>query len=1675
MPIYLSMQMEISRSFHHDGLILNDGGHGKSDGGGGSGGSVFIKTLTFSGHGNITANGGDGLGKGGGGAGGRIAVHVSWLREFAGVYMAYGGYGFKAGASGTVYYTDTNQGLSHRPSHKINDNKTVYGFGYTKLVIDNQNRNPDIATIIINENNTYYEVDDLETRNHAVLHIHGKNAVLVAHKFSGDRTGLVHLRSGQTMFVEVVESQKGYTVAPVSYKVENGAEIAFPSSLTLLGTRCTFEGFVVGVYDMIVAEGSDVVFSSTTQTGIKENGTYQVLTAPGNITFPEVYVQKGSRLEFSKITESLTFTALIFRIQYHSLVNMNHGTIDSAWVWLESGGRLALDGTGSANETGPGKGITMNQVGTGAGHGGQGGSYTTKMNSGVPYGSVYRPSHFGSGGGNGQGQGGFGGGMLHWKVGQQMELDGLITLRGMNGSGVNSGGGSGGSILIECTNITGYGQINVQGGDGNSLGSGGSGGRIAVHIRFRHKFSGKYKAYGGFGKSIAAAGTVYVEETSRGPQYALLKYNKLTNTSEIVATHRYVEVDCDRRKTNLYTLLFEKQHVKYEFEELFLTGFANLLVRHPPGADNVTVIIHRFLGDGTGRVHIRKNQIIYVEVIESETNETAPPCNFHIDEDAEIVFPAIVDIRGMRTIIEGRITGVHDLSIANGGYLEVSSSTQTARVENRHYVEISEKGNFSFGSITVKRGSILTFTRVKYPLVMTFSEFRIKYQGLITINYGSIYSAYSWIESEGMLLLDGKGYGPEEGPGKGSTFDFIGSGAGHGGDGGKTDTLKGGLPYNSVYSPFMFGSGGGNGRGVGGRGGGKLYWDVGQHLELNGLVGNRGLNGTGSNAGGGSGGSILIKATNMSGHGELAVTGGSGTGLGGGGSGGRIGILCRWRYKYGGKLMDHGGQGSKYGGAAGTIYIEENNRPLQYRNLKYNKRLNKTMMTVNHRYVHIDNAGYDVEGATMLMEEGATYYEFDEMELTGFSRLLLYQRNNQNITAVVHRFFGDKTGQFHLLKHQRVFVEVVESESNITEAPCSYRLDVGSEIIFPSEVRLHGTRTQIEGVMTGVHHLRVESGAQVTVFSTTQTALIENGAYVSISEPGNVSFATLIVKRNGFIELRKINDFLKLTVNELSIKYGGKVQMNHGELLSSMVWLLSHGYLLVDATGHVSEVGLGAGKTISLHGNNIGTGAGHGGEGALNGGHPYGSVYRPQVLGSGGGNGLGKGGHGGGQLLWKVGKRLELNGFLYARGGNGTGASSGGGSGGSILIETTNMTGHGLISVEGGRPTGNGGAGAGGRVAIHCRWRYTFAGKISFHGGIGASLTSSAPAGTMYREQNVKPLEYRHLKYDQHANRSVLLVDNTFLHIDNEGREVPGATVLMEEQTTYYEFYELVLTGYSRLLIYHPKDSTNVTLVAHSFVGDRTGQLHIRNNQVIYAEVVESETNRTEAPCSFLVDEGGELIVPAEFHVHGIRTSISGRLTGVHFLFVEDNARLTISNTAQTAIIENRTYVDITEPGNSSFAHMIVKNGGLLNLVRKPGVTLSVTSTLFEIQYKGTVLVNHAEFYSTFAMIETNGVVRLDAAGHAGSLGPGTPDDFPGKKGSGAGYGGQGGLSSNGHTNGKAYGSVYKPNELGSGGGNGTLKAGGAGNLMFFFVCETINIFNCMHLHLQFFNIFKNI
>ena len=593
---------------------------------------------------------------------------------------------------------------------------------------------------------------------------------------------------------------------------------------------------------------------------------------------------------------------------------------------------------------------------------------------------------------------------------------------------------------------------------------------------------------------------------------------------------------------------------------------------------------------------------------------------------------------------------------------------------------------------------------------------------------------------------------------------------------------------------------------------------MGELLELNGRLSLRGASGVGANAGGGSGGSLLIVTTNMTGHGLIAIDGGNASvnGSGGGGAGGRVAIKCRWRYQFGGRFDNFGGDGGaavrgEHAGASGTTYREENRRELEYRLKKYDAERNATFLAVDHTYMHSDNVGKRSPAATLLMSPDRLAYELSELELTGTARLLLYHPPHApTVSLTVHRFIGDRSGQVHLLARQVLYVEVVESgRSNRTEAPCSYIIDDGAEIVFPSETHVHGTESTIAGRVTGVKHLFIEDGALVQFLSSAQTALVENGSYVRITPPGNFTFDALTVKRGGVAGFGRLTSALSLHVAEFSVKYGGVLVMNEAEIVSSDVRIESTGVFRLD--------GKGRGEGVGVTRDGVGYGASHGGYGGMRAGdeesslaEPYDSVYAPRRAGREGGTGGGTGGAGGaggGVLSWRVGHHMELNGLLSLRGLAGTGKDVGGGSGGALLITATNFSGHGEINVEGGSGVGRGTGGSGGRIAIHCRWRYAYGGRLTNRGGTGAGVfrtAHAAAAGTAYIENNMRPLQYRHLKYATSTNETYFQVDHRFVHVDNEAKAVPVATMIMEERTTSYEFDEMLLTGQARLLFYHP-------------------------------------------------------------------------------------------------------------------------------------------------------------------------------------------------------------------------------------------------------------------------------
>jgi hypothetical protein len=129
------------------------------------------------------------------------------------------------------------------------------------------------------------------------------------------------------------------------------------------------------------------------------------------------------------------------------------------------------------NGNGPGAGQDANG---GGGHGGAGGG----GNGGETNGIAALPISPGSPGGW-RGRGGFtvsgkGGGAIHIRSLKNVTVEGTLTANGFPGTYYAGPGGSGGSIFLAGTGLSGSGMLRAEGGAANQTDGHGGGGRIAV-------------------------------------------------------------------------------------------------------------------------------------------------------------------------------------------------------------------------------------------------------------------------------------------------------------------------------------------------------------------------------------------------------------------------------------------------------------------------------------------------------------------------------------------------------------------------------------------------------------------------------------------------------------------------------------------------------------------------------------------------------------------------------------------------------------------------------------------------------------------------------------------------------------------------------------------------------------------------------------------------------------------------------------------------------------------------------------------------------------------------------------------------------------------------------------------------------------------------------------------
>lgn len=1543
--------LDVKNTITNNGLISANGD--KDLRGGGSGGTVMITANKLNGHGKITSNGGSGN-YSGGGSGGRIAVYVNDY-EYQGMISAYGGTGRYHGAAGTIF-------IKH----------VVTGIKLNTTIVDNNKQESMARTMIMHENRTAYTMRLLRLVNSARLEIASlKNTEMKIDvlQMDGDNSGNFYVRKHQTLSLSASKAvSQQYFMFPWALIVDEGGTLNLAPNLFITRTQSTpslyLAGRLIGGQDLIIGQNALVVVAKSGVIGSSS-------AKPGKFAFRSLRVSSGGRMKFESDVISkipVEIQSLAIDIAYRGLMEGSYLMVETPSLNIAFNGILRADGLGHSASQGPGAG-TLNKGGS---YGGCGGG-NCKL-----YGSLYRAQEFGSGGGSLKATNltaGYGGGIINLKV-DKLNVDGIISSNGGNGS-LSTSGGSGGTInIIIAVEIAGRGKIETTGGDGMVPQTGaGGGGRISILVNDRYSYRGLLHSKGGKGGSLSGSpGTVYIEENRPGIRSKRLIFDNRGNEDQTV--HAYLN------ETNVDL---------YSFNELGLYGRVVLHFEK-------RAILYKVSSDDKSTLHVQDNVAI---TIEPNSKSLQPDYSIHVDPNGEVRVPDVVSFRGVDNRFSGTLTGVLEMIIDVNRKTQFSSTGRTARFVDGKYTHITKRGEYLFSTLQIKRLAKLSFENARLKRIpLTVGNLELNYGAVLQGSWMDIQASSILVNPGALIDLSGQGNVSESGQGAGTTIGSSGTGAGHGGYGGQSNKNHG-LWYGSATKPNITGSGGGNGlSGSGGFGGGFLRVKVVRTLQVDGEIRADGQAGNGSQCGGGSGGSIWITAENIIGNGVIGSNGGNGKGKGGGGSGGRIAVYTQELLSYEGKFEAFGGTGEAVG-AAGTVYIQDNNE------------------RISRKRLWIENLKRDgSRPATVLFEPSMRIFYFDELKMIGSVRFEISSSPKVKSVINIKKFNADGVGEMAVKRNQTLYAEVLEAQESHLTLTTNVHIEEGANMVVASSLTVDGATLKIDGKISNVRHLVVESGSRVQFGLTSQTTFMTGNEFEFQSIPGTQQFASITLKSG--------SDFgapqnLRILVKTLDLK-NGVILRGRFVNIQAQTLLIGRGAALSTNNAINVKSNSGAG-TSSVSG---GSGGGHGSRGGANsantkGGDPFGTIYEPDMPGSPGGNGsiAGSGGNGGGAILITSDYLLN-DGYITANGGNGaTSTGAGGGSGGSVLLKVRReLKGSGVISANGGVGDGGGGCGAGGRIAIHVQTKFDYRGKVQSLGGISSNKLMSGGPGTVFIGEVRYKLEYTQLhvdNQDQGWNHYVTLQEKPIILVFNELHMYKQASIRMAENI-----------------------SSSVTLDVRKLHGDKSGLLHIRNNHKILLEV-HTQSSVSKTPVNLKIDSGGEAVFASKTYIVGsgnVALEVNGTLSNVNDLFVTQNRKVVFHRNA-------RTSKEHEPSATFSFSNLLLYSGSSVTMHDEREMKLIVG--FINIKYSAMLSAHHLGILTGKIDVETGALLSCAGDNAARTAVPSSEvSSLP--NGAGGGHASSGGRGSGG-PGGTYHGSLFNPKDSGRRGGNHniTVLGGQAG------------------------------
>ena len=217
-----------------------------------------------------------------------------------------------------------------------------------------------------------------------------------------------------------------------------------------------------------------------------------------------------------------------------------------------------------------------------------------------------------------------------------------------------------------------------------------------------------------------------------------------------------------------------------------------------------------------------------------------------------------------------------------------------------------------------------------------------------------------------------------------------------------------------------------------------------------------------------------------------------------------------------------------------------------------------------------------------------------------------------------------------------------------------------------------------------------------------------------------------------------------------------------------------------------------------------------------------------------------------------------------------------------MWLSCQEFAGNGIIRASGGSGLQFGGGGGGGRISVDFDNR-TFIGKIEAFGG--ASSHEPGGAGTVYLHNNMK--DFNELIVDNNNVGSPWADDITDVAYDG------GRTWLTPEPNIDVMSFDRVdIRGLSQLAVLTTPAGAPVRWDVGGIVGDRSGILHVMAHQELMMTLSDSDGQQPELLWGVNVYPKGDLKLPDNLVIDGIKMIVAGSLSGARNVTVGNKGKL---------------------------------------------------------------------------------------------------------------------------------------------------------------------------------------